>query len=73
MIEDKEMQKSVELSLKIVDLYVNMRSYVEQELMKFTYDELKLIESFYGKELVYPLYADIVDTLDGIPLGEVVH
>ena len=58
---------------KLIDMYSSIRDLVEKELMKFTYEELKMLKMLYGNELTYPLYADIVDTLDGATSLDRIH
>ena len=58
---------------KLIDMYSSIRDLVEKELMKFTYEELRMLKMLYGNELTYPLYADVVDTLDGATPQDMIH
>ena len=58
---------------KLIDMYSSIRDLVEKELMKFTYEELRMLKMLYGNELTYPLYADIIDTLEGATPLDRIH
>ena len=74
MIEyDNETRTYIETARKLFELYDKIRTLCEQELMQFTVEELEMMNKFYGNELTYPIYQDIIDTLSGPQIDDRVH
>ena len=73
-MSDEDKQKEIiDASIKIIDIYDKIRRVMEEEMLKFSYDELNTISVIYGKELTYPMYQDINDALAGPEFNDTVH
>ena len=74
MIEyDNETRTYIETAQKLFTMFEKIRNLCEQELMQFTVEELEMMRKFYGNELTYPIYQDILDTLSGPQIEDRVH
>ena len=74
MIEyDNETRTYIETAQKLFTMFEKIRNLCEQELMQFTVEELEMMNKFYGNELTYPIYQDIIDTLSGPQIEDRVH
>ena len=58
---------------KLFAMFAKLNEVTEMELMQFTAEELRLLRLSYGEALVYPIYGQIDQVLDGATESETVH
>ena len=73
MESDNEVRTYIDTAKKLFEMYDKIRQLCEKELMQFTVEELEMMRKFYGNELTYPIYQDIIDTLSGPQVEDRVH
>ena len=61
------------IGTKIFMLFHELHEATERELMKFSADELRLLRLQYQDTLVYPIYSQIDQILDGAHPSETIH
>ena len=70
---EEETSRYIETAKKLFVMYDKIRTLCELELMQFSVEELQMLQKFYGNELTYPIYQDVLDTLSGPQLEDKVH
>lgn len=68
---DKEQTVVIAGKLKI--MFDNIRKSIEVDLMRFTADELEILETVYGSQLVYPIYPEIEKMLSAPESSKLIH
>lgn len=66
-------EQTIVIAKKLREMFDNIKNVVEVDLMKFTADELEILDTVYGTSLVYPIYPDIVKLLDAPESSRLIH
>ena len=68
---DKEQTIVIAGKLKI--MFDNIKIAIDTDLMRFTIDELEILETVYGSQLVFPIYPEIEKLLAGPEQSKLIH
>ena len=68
---DKEQTIVIASKLKI--MFDNIKIAIDTDLMRFTIDELEILETVYGSQLVFPIYPEIEKLLAGPEQSTLIH
>ena len=55
------------------DMYSKIHERVDEELMRLSQDELRIMKIIYQDRLVYPIHEHIDQLLEGASAGETLH
>ena len=65
--------QTIVIAKKLRVMFDNIKISVEVDLMKFTANELEILETVYGSQLVYPIYPDIEKLLSVPESSKLLH
>ena len=66
-------EQSAVIAGKLKTMFNNIKKVIDEDLMRFTADELEILEVVYGSRLVYPIYPDIEKLLALPQTSELIH
>jgi len=66
-------EQTIVIAKKLKEMFDNIKNVVETDLMKFTADELEVLDTVYGSSLVYPIYPDIEKLLSAPETSRLLH
>ena len=66
-------EQSAVIAGKLKTMFNNIKKVIDEDLMRFTVDELEILEAVYGSRLVYPIYPDIEKMLSLPETSELIH
>ena len=72
-MEDSDEQTVGLMSEVLWDIYSKIHERVDEELMRLSEDELRIMKIIYQDKLVYPIHEHIDQLLEGAASGETLH
>ena len=72
-MEDSDEETVGLMSEVLWDMYSKIHERVDEELMRLSEDELRIMKIIYQDKLVYPIHEHIDQLLEGAGHGETLH